>query len=266
MQVVALALVLVVACDSKEAGPAQTTTEDAQTVALPTDAAVPADAIAASVDAIAAVVAAAASPTKETSSKADETGKGANVRPSKDRERCTPEHPCLEGVIGLEQRRAAGARYKTKYGKDSETDQGAGLDKALPDVLKSDRRGPISTEEPPKSSRLVSRVRFTVIAVDETTLEEDQVRKRIRTRYLSGIKRCHAVRLKADPTLKGVVRARLTVGSSGRTTKSTVSGFDKSIDKCIKGLIKKWRFDVPKDDSGKPTSAKFALQLLLKSG
>ncbi len=149
--------------------------------------------------------------------------------------------------------------YPNNY---SLTDEGAGLDKALGDVLKSERGGPIATEKPPASNRLVSRVRLNVDAVDETTLDRDQVSKRIRARYLAGIKRCHAVWLKADPTLRGVVRVQLTVGSSGRTTKSSVSGFDK----CIKGLIKKWRFDVPKDDNGEPTSAKFAVLLMLRSG
>jgi outer membrane biosynthesis protein TonB len=96
-------------------------------------------------------------------------------------------------------------------------------------------------------------------------LDPSQVVKRIRGKYLAGIKRCHQRVLKVDPKAEGKVTIRFTVGPTGRVTKATVKGFDPTVDACIKGQAAKWRFSAPKDD-GKPTSADFEVPLLLKPG
>jgi hypothetical protein len=183
----------------------------------------------------------------------------------------------------------AGSRYSAM----NETDQGAGLDKALEDAKGRDigsigegggrrTRGPDTgkigagrgggeikgpgrgTEVGQKVEEKVSRATFDVEDISETTLDPDSVAKIIRSRYLQGIKRCHQRLLKQDPSAGGRVNLRFTVGPTGGVTRSEVKGFDASVDACIKDLAIKWRFGAPKDDEGKPTSADFQIPLVLK--
>jgi hypothetical protein len=100
----------------------------------------------------------------------------------------------------------------------------------------------------------------------DTTLDPETVAKIIRSRYLQGIKRCHERLLKQSPSAKGRVQVRFAVGPTGGVTKSTVKGFDPTVDSCIHDLTLKWRFGAPKDDEGKPTSAEFQIPLILEPG
>jgi hypothetical protein len=181
-----------------------------------------------------------------------------------------------------------------RYSKMNETDQGAGLDKAIEDAKGRDigaigegggrrTRGPNTgkigsgkgggeikgpgkgdAEVGAKVEEKVSRATFDVEDISETTLDPDSVAKIIRARYLQGIKRCHQRMLKGDPTAGGRVSLRFTVGPTGGVTKSDVKGFDPTVDACIKDLTTKWRFGAPKDDDGKPASADFQIPLVLK--
>jgi hypothetical protein len=181
----------------------------------------------------------------------------------------------------------------SRYSKMNETDQGAGLDKAIEDAKGRDigsigegggrrTRGPDTgkigsgkgggeikgpgkgTEVGTKVEEKVSRASFDVEDISESTLDPDSVAKIIRSRYLQGIKRCHQRLLKADPNAGGRVSMRFTVGPTGGVTKSDVKGFDSGVDACIKDLSLKWRFGAPKDDDGKPTSADFQIPLVLQ--
>lgn len=194
--------------------------------------------------------------------------------------------PLLSAITGNE---GSGGRYA----KTNETDQGAGLDKALEDVKGHDiatvgegggrrTRGPDTgkigsgkgggevkgpgkgDDVGPKVEEKVSRASFEVEDLTETTLDPDSVAKIIKARYLQGIKACHQRLLKQDPSAGGRVDLRITIGPTGGVTKSSVKGFDASVDACIKGLTLRWRFGAPKDDEGKPTSADFQLPLVLK--
>ncbi len=89
--------------------------------------------------------------------------------------------------------------------------------------------------------------------------------KRIRSRYLPGIKRCHQRVLKHDPQAQGKVDIRMTVGPTGRVTKAKAKGFNADVDSCIAGQASKWRFKAPTDE-GARTSADFEIPLILKSG
>ena len=71
----------------------------------------------------------------------------------------------------------------------------------------------------PKKEEKVSRVKFRVDDISDTTLDPDAVARRIRSRYLSGIKRCHSRLLKIDPRAQGRVTISFTVGPTGRVTK-----------------------------------------------
>lgn len=188
----------------------------------------------------------------------------------------------------------------SRYDQMSNTDQGAGLDKAIDNVKKSgagvatrgrggegDRRsrgpqsGELGTGKGPgvkgpaggtqvaekEEEEIKSRVNLTgVVDLEDTTLDPESVARRIREKYLAGIKRCHQRALKADPNAGGRVTLRFTVGPSGNVTDSSVKGFDPSVDSCIQGLTRKWRFAAPKTDGGAPTSAVFQIPLILRPG
>ncbi len=183
------------------------------------------------------------------------------------------------------------------FGKMSGTDQGASLDKAIAHAKgketatngtgKGRQRGqnsgklgtgkggkvtgPTGTGENggggPKEEEKVKPKAKVGKAVDLSLsdLDPNAVAKRIRGKYLAGIKRCHQRALKIDPRAQGKVTIRFTVGPTGRVTKASVKGFDPTVDACIKGQAAKWRFSAPKDE-GKPTSADFSIPLLLKPG
>ena len=119
----------------------------------------------------------------------------------------------------------------------------------------------------PKAEEKVSHTSFSdVDDLSDTTLDPGAVAKIIQSRYLQGIKRCHERLLKQNPSAEGRVQLRFTVGPTGGVTKSSVKGFDPTVDACIHGLTTKWRFGAPKDDDGKPTSADFQIPLILEPG
>ncbi len=118
----------------------------------------------------------------------------------------------------------------------------------------------------PKKEVKVSRVKLgSADDLSISDLDPNAVVKRIRGKYLAGIKRCHSKVLKIDPKAQGKVTIRFTVGPTGKVTKAKVKGFDPTVDSCIRSLASKWRFSAPKDE-GKPTSASFEVPLLLKPG
>ena len=185
-----------------------------------------------------------------------------------------------------------GGRYDTM----SETDQGASLDAALADARGKDiasiggrdgRRprgegtGRIGTGTGGRVGEVgrggegvggkveerISRPTFgEIIDLADTTLDPDAVAKIIRSRYLQGIKRCHERLLKQSPSARGRVQLRFTVGPTGGVTRSSVKGFDPTVDACIHALTLKWRFGAPKDDDNKPASADFQIPLILEPG
>jgi hypothetical protein len=230
----------------------------------------------------------------QTQSKPD-TGKGGGKKEDKGGDEGAPDDATISETIQDSALIAAitGNEGEGRYSKMNETDQGAGLDKAIenakgadigtigegggrrtrgPDTGKigsgkggGEIKGPGKGEDVgPKVEEKVSRATFDVEDISESTLDPDSVAKIIRARYLQGIKRCHQRMLKADPNAGGRVSLRFTVGPTGGVTKADVKGFDGTVDACIKDLSLKWRFGAPKDDDGKPTSADFQIPLVLK--
>jgi hypothetical protein len=96
-------------------------------------------------------------------------------------------------------------------------------------------------------------------------LDPEDIIKRIRGKYLAGIKRCHQRALKFDAGAQGKVAIRLTVGPTGRVTNAVAKGFNSEVDACITGQAASWRFSAPKDE-GERTSADFEVPLILKPG
>ncbi len=193
-----------------------------------------------------------------------------------------------------------GAGEGSPFGKMSETDQGAGLASQINEVKKSGsvvattggagsrrgrgassgqigtgkgpgvsgiKEGDVGTTGTKTETKITSRVKFDVEDIDMTSLDPDAVARRIRSRYLAGIQRCHERALKRDPKIGGRIDLQFTVSIAGKVTGAKIkSGFDAEVETCIKGLTKTWSFPAPKDDSGHPTSATFVIPLVLKAG
>ncbi|WP_428267995.1 AgmX/PglI C-terminal domain-containing protein [Haliangium sp.] len=101
-------------------------------------------------------------------------------------------------------------------------------------------------------------------SLDDTTLRPQDVLRRIQQVYMKGLTRCHRELLKREPGAGGTVTLRLTVGETGRVTRVKARGFDDGVDRCIEQRAGAWRFGVPKDDDGDPTSADFQVSLVLQ--
>lgn len=99
---------------------------------------------------------------------------------------------------------------------------------------------------------------------DDSTLTPDLVLAKIQSAYMAGLKRCYKTYLAKDASARGKVTLDLTVNESGRTVEGKASGFPASeVNACITGLMSSWKFPVPKDGDGDPTTAAFRIQLQL---
>lgn len=98
---------------------------------------------------------------------------------------------------------------------------------------------------------------------DSTSLDANDVKKVIEERYLRGVRHCYESLLKLDPRAGGRIEIEFTVGSSGRVTKSKVTG-DVSVGGCIKEQVDSWQFSAPKDKRGRATQATFAVPMVLR--
>ncbi|MBL4635441.1 MAG: energy transducer TonB [Kofleriaceae bacterium] len=99
-------------------------------------------------------------------------------------------------------------------------------------------------------------------ALDKSDTALDAMAKRIQAKYFPGIKRCHQRALKTDPKLSGQITIGMTVGMTGRVTDAAVSGFEPTVDACVRSQAQRWRFAAPKYD-GKPVAAKFRVPLTM---
>jgi outer membrane biosynthesis protein TonB len=136
-----------------------------------------------------------------------------------------------------------------------ESDKGA----ALASQLAEDG----AAEDKPKD-KLVSRAKFVVDDIDETTLDPDKVTRKIRSRYLVAMRRCHQVTMKKVGPVGGAVRIRFTVSKRGKTAKASARGFNADLDQCLEKLMRGWKWPVPRNDDGKPVAADFVMKLILK--
>jgi len=98
---------------------------------------------------------------------------------------------------------------------------------------------------------------------DETTLTADAVVAKLQSAYFAGLKRCYRNYLTKDPTARGKLALTLTVNETGRAIQTTAKGFSNDVDACANGLMTGWRFPIPKDRDGEPTTASFAIVLML---
>lgn len=126
--------------------------------------------------------------------------------------------------------------------------------------------GQSTTKTETKTTEKVPRGRVNVgksSTDDDTTLNPDEVERKIKTVYMAGLKRCHKDLLKRDPSAGGTVALKFLVGPLGRVTKAKADGFDPGVDRCIEQQALGWRFGVPKDEDGEATDATFRISLAL---
>ncbi|HEU0028999.1 MAG TPA: AgmX/PglI C-terminal domain-containing protein [Kofleriaceae bacterium] len=99
-------------------------------------------------------------------------------------------------------------------------------------------------------------------AFDDTTLSADIVTSKIRAAYVPGLQRCYKDHLKRDPTAGGPLQLTFEVSEAGRVSKPRAKGV--AIESCVTQQASAWRFPIPKDRDGDPTTATFQLVLRLQ--
>ena len=125
-------------------------------------------------------------------------------------------------------------------------------------------REPVVDAPPPPAGQANVKVRMpTGSDADESSLKPNEIMRKIRGVYLPGLKRCHNQARELDPHAGGKVKLEFRVDPSGRLTKVKVSGFDATVDLCIKTNLLRWRFDKPLDEDGEPIHADFTITLVL---
>lgn len=98
---------------------------------------------------------------------------------------------------------------------------------------------------------------------DDSDLTPDAVLRRINQAYMAGIKRCYTNFLKKEASARGAVKLSFEVNPTGRALNGRAVGFADEVDACITSLMASWRFPIPKDKDGDPTSAGFGITLQL---
>jgi outer membrane biosynthesis protein TonB len=104
---------------------------------------------------------------------------------------------------------------------------------------------------PAPSTSTVSLGPTTSISV--SSLSPTDVRKTIQRKYLGAVRSCHA----EAPDQSGSVTVQINVGPDGRVALARAMGFSSAVDACIKAAARSWRFDVPRDGAGQPTTAPY---------
>ena len=95
-------------------------------------------------------------------------------------------------------------------------------------------------------------------------LTHERVLARIQTAYLASIRLCYKDQLRRNPNLRGKVTLSLTVDKTGKTIQGDAQGFSRDVDICINKLMPSWKFQIPRDGDGQPTTSSFAVSLLLQ--
>lgn len=138
---------------------------------------------------------------------------------------------------------------------DAPSDTGAEGSPPPPDDSLNDP-GKIERPPPPQPAR--SRLTLgDVTTSGSSSLDSAAIAKTIRQRYTVMLRRCYERRLDEQPELRGRIAAEVTVGTAGRVVSVTMKTFDDAVDACAERLIGAWRFEVPRDANGEPTTQRF---------
>jgi hypothetical protein len=98
---------------------------------------------------------------------------------------------------------------------------------------------------------------------NDSTLTPDTVLSKIQSAYMTGVKACYKDHLKKAPGATGKLALTFAVGAKGRTLDPKATGFAPLLDACVTDKMKAWRFPIPKDAAGAPTTASFSITIQL---
>jgi len=83
---------------------------------------------------------------------------------------------------------------------------------------------------------------LSVKTAGQITEKSKRIARKVSSSYLSGIKRCYAKTLAAEPEASGILAVDITVAEVGRVQHAEVEGVDDDLDGCVRDLAKKWLF------------------------
>ena len=119
---------------------------------------------------------------------------------------------------------------------------------------------PVPTNKPtggpsPKLSVTARRSRM------KTTLTAEAVAQKFQSAYSEGVKKCYRATLAKTATASGAIGLVFTINAVGKTEAVTVKAFDETLGTCITGLVKTWRFPIPKSEYAEPLATVYELTL-----
>jgi len=118
---------------------------------------------------------------------------------------------------------------------------------------------PPSKVEPAKADEPIS-------PAHPTTLTADLVLGKITSAYMPGVERCYRNYLKKDASARGKLVLELSVNAVGRATDAIATGVSDEVRDCATAQMAAWRFPIPRNKAGAPTTAAFRIVLALAPG
>lgn len=100
-------------------------------------------------------------------------------------------------------------------------------------------------------------------AVDDSSLTLAAVQSKLLSAYLPSLKRCYRERLKVEPDARGTIALGFTVNDTGRVSPARAPSTIADVGSCVESHMAIWRFPIPKDVDGEPTTAAFHVDLQL---
>src|SRR5262245_57775560 len=92
-----------------------------------------------------------------------------------------------------------------------------------------------------------------------TTLTADLVIAKIASAYMPGVRRCYRNYLKKDASARGRLVLELSVNAVGRATDAIATGVSNEVGDCTTAQMAAWRFPIPRNKAGAPTTAAFRI-------
>jgi hypothetical protein len=99
-----------------------------------------------------------------------------------------------------------------------------------------------------------------------TTLTAQMVLDKINGVYMAGLQRCYRLGQNEDASLEGKVILEIPIDEAGHVDDPAASGLTSKVDGCVQTFMATWRFPIPRDKHGTPTSKTFRVSVQMKKG
>jgi hypothetical protein len=119
--------------------------------------------------------------------------------------------------------------------------------------------GPTSLAPPPRGRITIA----DTTAVDRTSLGAADVTRKIKSVYLTTLRRCYAIALETAPALGGDATLAFTVIESGRAAAVSVHAPEPTLSQCLADQTRNWMFPKPADADAESATARFRIELKL---